>query len=111
MLPAKIDFGPVTFQLGPSGTGKADAIAAKGQTLPLPAGTFNRVYVLAASSDGDQKATFKAGDQSVDLTIEDWGGFIGQWDRRLWNLPPRDWAVSANHAVWPPVTQQQGRTE
>jgi alpha-mannosidase len=76
-------------------------LAAKGQTLQLPAGSFNRVYVLAASSDGDRKATFQAGDKAVDLTIEDWGGFVGQWDSRLWNMPSHDWAISANHAVWP----------
>jgi alpha-mannosidase len=111
MLPGSIDFGPVEFKLAPAGTGKANAIVAKGQTLQLPAGQFNRVYVLAAASDGDQKATFKAGDRSVDLTIEDWGGFVGQWDTRLWNLPAHDWAVSANHAVWPPANQGSGRNE
>jgi alpha-mannosidase len=103
MLPGAIQFGPVEFKLAPAGTGKANAMAARGQTLQLPAGAFNRVYVLAASYDGDQKATFKVGDKPVDLTIEDWGGFIGQWDTRLWNLPSRDWASSANHAVWPGV--------
>ena len=101
MLPASLDFGPVTFQLAPAGTGKANALTAKGQVLQLPAGSFNRVYVLAASSDGDRKATFQAGDKPVDLTIEDWGGFVGQWDTRIWNLQAHDWAISANHAVWP----------
>jgi hypothetical protein len=29
---------------------------------------------------------------------------IGRWDTRLWrNAPDRDWAVSANHSVWPPL--------
>jgi alpha-mannosidase len=115
MLPAKIDFGPAEFKLAPAGTGKADAVAAKGQTLQLPAGQFNRVYVLAASADGDQKATFKVGDKAVDLKIEDWGGFIGQWDARVWDLPARDWASSANHAVWPmpppPADASRGRSE
>jgi alpha-mannosidase len=111
MLPGTIEFGPAEFKLAPAGTGKANAVVAKGQTLQLPAGQFNRVYVLAASSDGDQKATFKAGDKSVDLTIEDWGGFVGQWDSRIWNLPARDWAISANHAVWPPAEQPRGRSE
>jgi alpha-mannosidase len=28
---------------------------------------------------------------------------VGQWDTRLWkNQTERDWATSANHAVWPP---------
>ncbi|HUB78999.1 MAG TPA: glycoside hydrolase family 38 C-terminal domain-containing protein [Bryobacteraceae bacterium] len=111
MLPPSIDFGPVTFHLAPAGTGKLDAVTAKGQTIQLPEGQFNRVYVLAASSGGDHSATFKAGDKPVELTIEDWGGFIGQWDKRLWKMPVHDWAISANHAVWPPVNPTNGRSE
>ena len=58
---------------------------AKGQTIDLPAGHFNRVYLLAASAEGDQKATFKVGDTRADLNVENWGGFIGQWDDRQWS--------------------------
>jgi alpha-mannosidase len=79
------------------------------------------VYVLAASDDGDQQAVFHVGEHPVKLTIEDWGGFVGQWDTRLWKPRPdsvtegggpysrdpahqvplkKDWAVSANHATW-----------
>jgi alpha-mannosidase len=105
MLPTQLAYDGVQFQLAPAGTGKADALTAKGQTIALPAGTFNRVYVLAASSDGDRKATFKVGAQAHELTVEAWNGFVGQWDTRLWKLPldARDWAISANHAVWPPT--------
>jgi alpha-mannosidase len=42
------------------------------------------------------------------LNIQDWSGFIGQWDTRLWKTSPqRDWAISANHAVWPPADEQE----
>ncbi len=84
MLPAQITFNDVNFQLAPAKTGVPNALIAKGQTLDLPAGNHNRVYVLAASADGDQKATFKVGGNSVDLNIQNWGGFIGQWDDRQW---------------------------
>ena len=119
MLPANLMFGGVDFQLAPAGTGKANAVVAKGQKIELPAGRYNRVYVLAASADGDQKAQFRAGDRAADVTVENWGGFIGQWDTRLWKPRPesvtqngrgggtptqvplrQDWAVSANHATW-----------
>jgi alpha-mannosidase len=43
------------------------------------------VYVLAASADGDQKATFEISGKKVELNIQDWGGFIGQWDDRQWS--------------------------
>jgi alpha-mannosidase len=42
------------------------------------------VYVLAAAAGGDQKAAFVAGGKSTELTVEDWSGFIGQWDNRKW---------------------------
>jgi alpha-mannosidase len=84
MLPAQITFNDVRFQLAAAKTGSANAVVAKGQTIDLPAGRYNRVYVLAASADGDQKATFKVGNTGVDLNVENWGGFIGQWDDRQW---------------------------
>ena len=84
MLPVQITFNDVRFQLAPAKTGIPNAVVAKGQTIDLPAGDYNRVYVLAASADGDQKATLKVGNTGVDLNVEDWGGFIGQWDDRQW---------------------------
>jgi alpha-mannosidase len=85
MLPAQITFNDVQFQLAPAKTGAPNAAVAKGQTVNLPAaGQYNRVYLLAASADGDQKATFEVGGKRVDLNIQDWGGFIGQWDDRQW---------------------------
>jgi alpha-mannosidase len=82
MLPSEIAFGGVQFKLGPAKTGASNAMAAKGQIINLPAGKFNRVYVLAASANGDQKAALKIGDKTVDLNVENWGGFVGQWDTR-----------------------------
>jgi alpha-mannosidase len=84
MLPAQIRFNDVQFQLASAQTGVPNAVVAKGQTIDLPAGLYNRVYVLAASADGDQKATFRVDNTGVDLNVEDWGGFIGQWDDRQW---------------------------
>lgn len=107
MLPESLVFNDVAFKLAPAGTGKSNAVVARGQTINLPAGQYNKVYVLAAA-DGDQSATFRAGDKPVTLTVENWGGFIGQWDTRVWNIE-RDWAISADKAVWPPAEPQGGR--
>ncbi len=108
MLPATINYHDVQFHLAPAKTGSPNAVVARGQTINLPAGHHNRVYILAASSDGDQPAEFKVGDKAVNLNIQDWSGFIGQWDTRIWKSPPeRDWAISANHAAWPPADEQQ----
>jgi alpha-mannosidase len=105
MLPAKIDYGPVRFELAAARTGAPNAVTARGQTLALPAGRFNRIYLLAAaSSEDDQKALFRVGNRAAALNIQSWTGWIGQWDTRMWtSTPDRDWAVSANHAAWPPL--------
>ena len=85
MLPAQITFNDVQFQLAPAKSGAPNALVAKGQTIDLPVGHYNRLYVLAASADGDRKATFNVGNSEAELNVEDWGGFIGQWDDRQWS--------------------------
>ena len=85
MLPAQITFNDVQFDLAKAATGAPNALVAKGQTIALPAGNFNRVYLLAASANGDRKATFEIANKKAELTIQDWGGFIGQWDNRQWS--------------------------
>jgi alpha-mannosidase len=108
MLPPKIQYHDVEFELAPAKTGTPNAMIAKGQTITLPEGRYNRIYILAASAGGDQNATFQVGGAKVDLKIQGWTGFIGQWDTRLWkNEQERDWTISANHAVWPPADLQQ----
>jgi alpha-mannosidase len=84
MLPEHLTFDDVQFQLGPAKTGSPNAVIAKGQTIDLPMGRYNRVYILAASSGRDQNAAFEIADKKVELNIQDWGGFIGQWDDRQW---------------------------
>ena len=117
MLPQGLTFNGVHFDLAPAGTGKPNAVRARGQSIELPEGNFNRVYVLAASADRDQKVSFRVGNHSVDVNVQHWSGFIGQWDATAWKPRPesvmvndvngsrqvplrKDWAVSANHAKW-----------
>lgn len=85
MLPAQLAFNGVEFHLAQAKTGVPNALVAKGQTLRLPGGHYNRVYLLAAATDGDQKASFQAGSATTELNVEDWGGFVGQWDDRVWS--------------------------
>ncbi|HUC52996.1 MAG TPA: glycoside hydrolase family 38 C-terminal domain-containing protein [Candidatus Cybelea sp.] len=84
MLPRDVEFAGIHFTLAPAGNGRPNALLAKGQTIKLPQQHFNRVYVLAAAV-GDQVGTFRAGDRPVQLNIQNWTGFIGQWDDRTWN--------------------------
>jgi alpha-mannosidase len=86
MLPGEITFAGVRFKLAP---GTSNALAARGQTLKLPAGNFKRLYILAASVGGDRRATFRVGGRAYDLNVQDWGGFVGQWDARQWRAGER----------------------
>ncbi|HEV2206672.1 MAG TPA: glycosyl hydrolase-related protein, partial [Candidatus Acidoferrales bacterium] len=109
MLPTEINYAGVRFKLAPAGTGKADAVVARGQSIDLPTGNYNRVYVLAASSDGDQDATFRIGDTPIQLNIEDWGGFVGQWDNRSWTT--KEVPIRFPKGFTPPPNMRRTRTE
>ena len=83
MLPTDLAYNGVHFNLAPAGEAKPNAATALGQTLDLPAG-YNTVYVLAAAVNGDHHATFHVGEQPFDVLVQDWTGFVGQWDDRKW---------------------------
>src|SRR5689334_10355378 len=81
MLPRELSYAGIVFRFAPAD--KANAVVARGQEIALPAGA-RRLYVLAASVGGDQNVAFRVGNESMDVTIQDWSGFIGQWDNRQW---------------------------
>ena len=109
LLPRDILFGGVRFQLA-QGTG-ANALVARGQTINLPAGNFTRLYILAASSEGDRAATFRVGEHATELTIQDWGGFIGQWDTRQWRAGARQVPPGAAPEVAARIREPQFRQD
>lgn len=100
MLPSEITYDGIQFSLAPPAEGKPNAVTAQGQTITLPEGNYNRLYLLAAAYAGDQKATFQIGNIPVDLTIQNWNGYIGQWDNRQWKTVP----------IPPPATPAPGDT-
>jgi alpha-mannosidase len=83
MLPDTLPYAGIRFKLIPAGN-QPNALVSRGQTIKLPQGNYTRLYILAASVDGDQSATFRVNNRPVELMIQDWGGFIGQWDNRQW---------------------------
>jgi alpha-mannosidase len=89
MLPSDVAFGGISFHLAPAT--ERNAVAARGQSVALPQGGFTRLYLLAAA-EGEQKAIFYVDGKAVELTVQDWGGYIGQWDNR--GMYPRDLSQS-----------------
>jgi alpha-mannosidase len=86
MLPDTVAYAGIGFRMAPADG--PNAVVTRGQTIPLPEGSFGRLYILAASADRDRTVALRLGDSTARLTIQDWGGFVGQWDTRLWNKVP-----------------------
>ncbi|MCA1595653.1 MAG: glycosyl hydrolase-related protein, partial [Chloroflexi bacterium] len=78
----------IRFLLGSSAEGARNWLTCRVQTLAVPAGVFNRLYFLAASTNGDQEGAFivhRNGERTVEylIRVQDWSLLIGQWDSRL----------------------------
>ncbi len=57
-----------------------NGMTCKGDTIQLPAGkNYDYLYLLAASTDTDQTATFTVGKTKQIVTVPYYTGFIGQW--------------------------------
>lgn len=76
LVPGTVKFAGVTYNMGPSANGYKNAVQCKGQTLTLNGG-YNKLYILAASSNGDKDAVFKVDNKSVTLNIGDYAESIG----------------------------------
>lgn len=88
MLPARLDVDGIEFHLGSSAAGAKNVLACRGQTLPLPPGQHNRLFLLASALGGDRSGVFTVhlqDDRSIKTTlrVQDWAQHIGQWDSRL----------------------------
>ena len=82
MIPSEIVSEDIHFKIGNTADGHNNLVAAKGQKISLPAGDFNKLYILAASTE-DSQGNFKVGRQTVNLNIQDWTGYIGQHYSRV----------------------------
>ncbi|HPT21048.1 MAG TPA: glycoside hydrolase family 38 C-terminal domain-containing protein, partial [Bacteroidales bacterium] len=77
MLPQEVVSEDITFKLGNNADGKKNMVAAKGQKLTLPAGEYNKIYLLAAATE-DTRGEFKAGNKVVSMNFQNWTGYVGQ---------------------------------
>lgn len=64
-----------------------NGLTTKGDTIALPEGNYNKVYLLAASTKGDSPCTISILSQKgkkevltkTEITVPNYTGFIGQW--------------------------------
>ncbi|MBK9376433.1 MAG: chitobiase/beta-hexosaminidase C-terminal domain-containing protein [Holophagales bacterium] len=83
LLPATVVSGGIPFRTGPQGPGEKNVLVARGQKLALPAGDFDRVYLVAAAIGGDRRAPFGVDGKAAALTVPDWAEPVGQWNNRM----------------------------
>jgi alpha-mannosidase len=95
-FPSSLNRGGAELRLGPAVPGSANALACRGQALELPAGSFNRLHLLAAAANGDASGTFDLDGQPVELRIQSYSGFIGRW--KEWHRRPWGWRWSRSQS-------------
>lgn len=81
LVPAVITSEDIKFTMGNTADEANNAVSCNNQEIELPAGTFNKIYILAAATE-DTKGVFKVDNQDNDLAIQKWTGFIGQFYNR-----------------------------
>ena len=77
LLPETLTFKGIEFRLNDPAT--ANGVKCRQDTVSLPAGNYNKLYLLAAATRHDTKATFVVGDKEQEVVVPYYGGFIGQW--------------------------------
>ncbi len=78
LLPDELTVSRINFRLGEKDA--PNGMTCKGDTLLLPAGQkYNRLYFLAAATDGDYTATFACGKNKQEVNVPCYTGFVGQW--------------------------------
>lgn len=77
LFPETLSYRGVTFRLGEPDA--RNALKCRKQTIALPQGNFDRLYLLAASASTDLKAVFKAGRSEQPVVVPSYTGFIGHW--------------------------------
>ncbi len=70
----------IAFKMGPKYTGAKNIIRCHGNKIPLTgAANFKKLYILAASSSGDQTGTFYINNTPYTIGVQYFSGYVGSW--------------------------------
>lgn len=69
LWPATLEVEGTPFRLGPGGSSCGQALAIAGQRLRLPAGAWDRLWLLAASGDAERRTTLRIGTSDVEVLV------------------------------------------
>ena len=82
LLPTEIISEDIRFAVGSKADGQMNMATAKGQRINIPAGNFNKIYILASATE-DTQGEFKIGNLSARINIQNWTGYVGQHYNRV----------------------------
>ncbi len=85
LLPSTIVSGDILFAVGPTAADRNNALRCRGQTITLPSGDFDHLYILAAAAGGPATGVFRAGKESAKIAVHDFTGWVGQSDSLMVN--------------------------
>lgn len=78
LVPEEIASEGVVFRVS-NDVERKNVVKCDGQRIALPQGNYGRVYLLAASLDGDRDAEFAVDGKSFRCPVPCYSGFFGQW--------------------------------
>jgi alpha-mannosidase len=82
LLPDEVVHRGIRYAMGSTEEGALNAVACRGQEIALDPQPGDRLYLLAAADTGVTVA-FRVEGQSVDVHVQAFTGFVGQWDSRV----------------------------
>lgn len=92
LIPSEIVSEDIRFKVGNTADGAKNVLAANGQTINLPSGDFNKLYILAAATK-DTEGKFVIGKKNAIIGFQNWTGYVGQ--HYLRTLAEKDTKVMA----------------
>ena len=89
LFPGNLVSEGIHFKMGMTRDEESNVVNCLGQTITIPSGNFNKIYILAAAA-GDLQGEFLVGNQPVKLVVQNWTGFVGQFYNRRFAANNRD---------------------
>jgi alpha-mannosidase len=82
LLPEVVQSEDIRFAIANKTDEQNNAVSCAGQTINLPKGNYNKLYLLAAAVR-DTKADFVVDGKTSTLDIQQWTGYVGQHYNRI----------------------------
>ena len=82
LLPEVVQSEDIRFAIANKTDEQNNAVSCAGQTIDLPKGNYNKLYLLAAAVR-DTKADFVVDGKTTTLDIQQWTGYVGQHYNRI----------------------------